>query len=178
LLLAAPALLLSTSHNFRLADSAQATDTTALLLWNADVVLARNLASEISAAKRCEMAKELTGAVADAQIALPREGLKRGNCLARTRGVLARRAALVATESLVGPPARSAAIATCVERRLVRVRGGAAVRARAAVAQRQRLAERRRVVVALRLDLVEVDARAVALRSGLPARVLLDHAHG
>ena len=59
---------------FRLADSAQATDTTALLWGNADVVLARNLASEIPATKRCEMAKELTDAVADAQIVLPRAG--------------------------------------------------------------------------------------------------------
>jgi len=59
---------------FRLADSAQATDTTALLLGTADVVLARNLASEIPAAKRCEMAKELADAAADAQIVLPRAG--------------------------------------------------------------------------------------------------------
>ena len=59
---------------FRLADSAQATDTTALLLGNADVVLARKLASEIPTAKRCEMAKELADAAADAQIVLPRAG--------------------------------------------------------------------------------------------------------
>jgi len=59
---------------FRLADSAEATDTTALLLGNADVVLTRNLASEIPATKRCEMAKELADAVADAQIVLPRAG--------------------------------------------------------------------------------------------------------
>ena len=59
---------------FRLADSVQATDTTALLLGNADVALARNLATEPQAAKRCELAKELTDAVADAQIVLPRAG--------------------------------------------------------------------------------------------------------
>jgi hypothetical protein len=59
---------------FRLADSAQVTDTTALLLGNADVVLGRNLASEIPTAKRCEMAKELADAAADAQIVLPRAG--------------------------------------------------------------------------------------------------------
>jgi tetratricopeptide (TPR) repeat protein len=59
---------------FRLADSAQPTDTTALLLGNADVVLARNLATEPPTARRCELAKELTDAVADAQIVLPRAG--------------------------------------------------------------------------------------------------------
>src|SRR5262245_37360741 len=59
---------------FRLADSAQPTDTTALLLGNADITLARNLATEPPAARRCEMAKELTDAAADAQIVLPRAG--------------------------------------------------------------------------------------------------------
>lgn len=59
---------------FRLADSAQATDTTALLLGNADVALARNLATEPPAARRCELAKEITDVAADAQIVLPRAG--------------------------------------------------------------------------------------------------------
>ena len=59
---------------FKLADSAQATDTTALFLGNADVVLAIKLASEVPTTKRCEQAKELTDAVVDAQIVLPRAG--------------------------------------------------------------------------------------------------------
>jgi tetratricopeptide (TPR) repeat protein len=67
---------------FRLADSAQATDTTALLLGNEDVTLARNLATEPPAAKRCELAKELTDVTADAQIVLPRAGRGFGDTVA------------------------------------------------------------------------------------------------
>jgi len=67
---------------FRLADSAQATDTTALLLGNADVTLARNLATEPPAARRCELAKELTDVTADAQIVLPRAGRGFGDTVA------------------------------------------------------------------------------------------------
>ncbi len=59
---------------FRLADSAQASDTTAALLGSANVILARNLAAEPAAAKNCDLAKELTAAVTEAQVVLPRAG--------------------------------------------------------------------------------------------------------
>jgi len=59
---------------FKLADSAQASDTTAALLGSAYVILARNLAAEPPAAKNCDLAKELTAAATEAQAVLPRAG--------------------------------------------------------------------------------------------------------
>lgn len=59
---------------FKLADSAQASDTTAALLGSAYVILARNLAAEPAAAKNCDLARELTAAVTEAQVVLPRAG--------------------------------------------------------------------------------------------------------
>ena len=64
---------------FKLADLAQASDTTAALLGSAYVILARNLAAEPAAAKNCDLARELTAAVTEAQVVLPRAGRSFGD---------------------------------------------------------------------------------------------------
>ena len=58
----------------KLADSVQASDTTAALLGSAYVMLARDLSAEPAAAKNCDLAKELTAAATEAQVVLPRAG--------------------------------------------------------------------------------------------------------
>jgi tetratricopeptide (TPR) repeat protein len=59
---------------YRLAQSAQASDTTTLALGYAQVELARLLSAEPPAAKRCDIAKEMSAALVEAQIALPKAG--------------------------------------------------------------------------------------------------------
>jgi hypothetical protein len=59
---------------YRLAQSAQASDTTTLALGYAQVELARLLSAEPPGAKRCDIAKEMSAALVEAQIALPKAG--------------------------------------------------------------------------------------------------------
>jgi tetratricopeptide (TPR) repeat protein len=63
----------------KLADSVQASDTTAALLGSAYVMLARDLSAEPAAAKNCDLAKELTAAATEAQVVLPRAGRSFGD---------------------------------------------------------------------------------------------------
>ena len=56
------------------ADATRSMDTTAVLLGNADVVLAQRLAAQPPAARTCDLAKEIASASVDAQIVLPKAG--------------------------------------------------------------------------------------------------------
>jgi tetratricopeptide (TPR) repeat protein len=59
---------------YKLAATAQAGDTTSLLIGNTSLLLAQRLANEPADAKRCELAKELQNLTVDAQIELPKAG--------------------------------------------------------------------------------------------------------
>ena len=74
---------------YKFAASMQASDTTSLQIGSASVALAQRIAAEPRTVKKCDLAKEMAGAMVDAQVELPKAGRAYPDVVARLMGVVA-----------------------------------------------------------------------------------------